>query len=37
MMILMEGAGLTKGRQQINFQGNSELQEMFSRLKVFVI
>lgn len=36
MMVLMEGAGLTKGRQQIDFQGKSELPEIFSHLKVSV-
>lgn len=36
MMVLMEGAGLTKGRQQTDFQGKSELPEMFSHLKVSV-
>ena len=35
-MVLMEGAGLTKGRQQIDFQGKPELQEVLSRLKIFV-
>lgn len=35
-MVLMEGAGLTKGRQQIDFQGKSELQEGLSRLRIFV-
>ena len=32
----MEGAGLTKGRQQMDFQDKSELPEMFSHLKVSV-